>query len=250
MTKQEWENCFNNWRQPLSATEETKCGNAERMVKEALKASSDLSKWSLEVFLQGSYRNNTNVKTESDIDICVKFNESFFYTLPDGYVKESFGISDALPPKPTYKEYRQQVVNALNDKFGSQNVVPGNKAIVVTENTYRIHADVVACFEHRRYDASGNYVSGIEFTTTSGTQVTNFPVQHIESGTKKNNDSGHQYKRVARILKTINVESDGKNGYKKLPSFFIECLAWNIPNNILSLFRVCSRGGFCVAKAR
>lgn len=72
MTKAEWKNRFNQWRQPLSDTEEQKCRNAERMVKEALKADPLLANRTIEVFLQGYYENNTNVRTESDIDICVR----------------------------------------------------------------------------------------------------------------------------------------------------------------------------------
>jgi predicted nucleotidyltransferase len=231
MTKAEWESRFNQWRQPLSDTEEQKCRNAERMVREALKADPLLADRSIEVFLQGSYENNTNVKTESDIDICVRLMDVFFTHLPDGHNNASFGLVDINGP--TYNDYKLEVIAALEAKFGKGNVKPGKKAIVVEENTYRIHADVVACYEHRRYIANGTYISGVEFRSSDGRQIINFPKQHIENGRKKNIATGHQYKRVARILKTLNVELDGVNSYKKLPSFFIECLAWNVPDSIL-----------------
>ena len=232
MTKAEWENRFNQWRQPLSVTEEQKCQNAERMVKEALKADPLLANRTIEVFLQGSYENNTNVKTESDIDICVRLMDVFFTRLPEGYDNSSFGLRDA--EGPSYSDFKSEVIKALNTKFGSSNVKPGKKAIVVEENTYRIHADVVACYEHRRYLANGDYISGVEFRSVNGEQIINFPKQHIANGKAKNVATGHQYKRVARILKTLNVEMDGLNSYKKLPSFFIECLAWNVPNSVLT----------------
>lgn len=231
MTKAEWENRFNQWRQPLSDTEEQKCRNAERMVREALKADPLLADRTIEVFLQGSYENNTNVKTESDIDICVRLMDVFFTHLPDEYDNASFRLVDVNGP--TYNDYKLEVIAALGVKFGKSNVKPGKKAIVVEENTYRIHADVVACYEHRRYNANGTYISGVEFRSSDGSRIINFPKQHIENGRRKNVATGHQYKRVARILKTLNVELDGVNSYKKLPSFFIECLAWNVPNNIL-----------------
>ena len=232
MTKVEWETRFNQWRQPLSDTEEEKCQNAERMVKEALKADDLLKDRNIEVFLQGSYENNTNVRTESDIDICVRLMDVFFTHLPEGHANSSFGLIDA--EGPTYNDFKAEVIKALGVKFGEKNVKPGNKAIIVEENTYRIHADVVACYEHRRYNANGTYISGVEFRSLSGERIINFPKQHIANGVRKNVETGHQYKRVARILKTLNVEMDGVNSYKKLPSFFIECLAWNVPDNILT----------------
>lgn len=229
MTKAEWENRFNQWRQPLSATEESRCQNAERMVREALKADAALANRTIEVFLQGSYRNNTNVRTESDIDICVRLMDVFFADLPPGTDNSFFGLRNV--DNPTYSEYKDEVIKALVAKFGNSNVNPGNKAVIVEENSYRIHVDVVICFEHRSYFTSGSYNSGVEFWTLDGKKVVNFPKQHIENGILKNNVTGHQYKRVARILKTLNALMDGINSYKKLPSFFIECLAWNVSNS-------------------
>ncbi|WBO84738.1 nucleotidyltransferase domain-containing protein [Hymenobacter yonginensis] len=231
MNKSEWENRLNQWRQPLSETEEKRCANAERMVKEALKADTELAKRNIEIFLQGSYRNNTNVRTESDIDICVRLMDVFFTHLPPNSSNETFGLTDAVGPK--YADYKQEVINALVAKFGEKNVEVGKKAVVVIENSYRIHADVVICYEHRRYRENGGYYSGVEFRSTLGDKIINFPLHHIENGTTKNVATGHQYKRIARILKTLNIEMDGVSGYKRLPSFFIECLAWNVPNETL-----------------
>lgn len=188
MTKTEWENRFNQWRQPLSATEEQKCNNAERMVREAIKADSLLAGRTIEVFLQGSYENNTNVRTESDIDICVRLMDVFYTDLPSGTDNSTFGLQ--YTSDLTYDDYKAEVIQALVNKFGKGNVKPGNKAVIVEENTYRIHADVVICYEHRRYNAGGNYESGVQFYTSDGNKVINFPKHHIANGIVKNNASG------------------------------------------------------------
>ena len=72
------EDTLNNWRQQPSDTEESKLNNAERMVKEALKESDELKSKNIDVFGQGSYPNNTNVKLNSDIDINACLNDTIF----------------------------------------------------------------------------------------------------------------------------------------------------------------------------
>jgi hypothetical protein len=68
----EWEETFRRWSKPSSETEAAKMGNAEAMIRAAIRADPVLSQRTIEVFPQGSYRNNTNVKQDSDVDICVR----------------------------------------------------------------------------------------------------------------------------------------------------------------------------------
>ncbi len=67
------EDTLSNWIKPPSDSEETKLSNSERMVKKALSEDPVLSNKSIEVFGQGSYANDTNVRLNSDIDINVRY---------------------------------------------------------------------------------------------------------------------------------------------------------------------------------
>jgi hypothetical protein len=62
-----------------------------------------------------------------------------------------------------YAEFKNDAHAAMNDYFGKEHVTRGNKALDIKENTYRIAADVVPCFEHRRYAKDGTW------TTPEGT---------------------------------------------------------------------------------
>ena len=42
------------------------------------------------MFPQGSYRHKTNVRADSDVDICVRLNTTFFPDYPAGKTKEDF----------------------------------------------------------------------------------------------------------------------------------------------------------------
>jgi predicted nucleotidyltransferase len=65
---------------------QTKCDNAVRAVRKAIDCSDKLNIRSIEVFAQGSYANRTNVRKDSDIDICVLCIDTFFpdYSMSQG----------------------------------------------------------------------------------------------------------------------------------------------------------------------
>ena len=66
-----------SWRKPPSDSEETKLENSERMVRDAINSDEKLKKKSTEIFGQGSYVNNTNVRLNSDIDINIRYTDGF-----------------------------------------------------------------------------------------------------------------------------------------------------------------------------
>ena len=231
----DWEETFRNWAKPSSETEQQKCDNAERIIRQAIREDRMLSQINIEVFAQGSYRNNTNVRQDSDVDLCVILKDVFFYDLPEGKSKSDFKIHDA---SYTYAEFKNNVEIALVNKFGRKEVVRGNKAFDIHANTYRVDADVVPCFEHRRYTGQQNYdgtfyyLSGTEFRPDNGGSVINWPQQHYENGVAKNDATGNRFKYITRVLKRLRNEmaDKGITAAKPIPSYLIECLVWNVPN--------------------
>lgn len=69
--REDWSRKFDRWSVGPSTTESEKCENAERMIHDALKAHEGLKARTIKVFVQESYRNRTNVRSDSDVDICV-----------------------------------------------------------------------------------------------------------------------------------------------------------------------------------
>jgi len=152
-----------------------RCENAVRAIRAAIDQSGALNRRNIQVFLQGSYRNRTNVRQESDVDVGILCYDSFLMDLPEGYTRESFGIA---PATYTYAAFKDEVEQALVAYFGRRSVTRGNKAFDIRENTYRVDADVIACFEHRRYARDGRYESGVELIPDRGGRVINWPEQH------------------------------------------------------------------------
>src|SRR4030095_13158436 len=111
-----WEDTFVAWAKPPGQTEQTKCDNAVTAVRKAIDASSSLAKRSITVFPQGSYNNRTNVRMDSDVDICVRCTDSFFYDLPEGTAPATFGFS--TPAIYPYATFKNDVDAALRSYFG------------------------------------------------------------------------------------------------------------------------------------
>lgn len=233
----DWESILKSWSEPPGITEQTKCENSERMVKDAIKAHDRLSAMDTKTFAHGSYAVRTNVRQDSDVDICVRLNSTFYYRLPDEppNTPDLFGI---YPSDFTYAEFKKLVGEALTGKFGTGSVTPGDKAFEVHENTYRIDAHVAPTFEYRWYtgaynaDGSPHYHSGVELLPDKGGSIINWPDQTYENGVIKNTATGGRYKDAIRILKRLrnHMEDDQITAAKDIASFLIECLVWNVPD--------------------
>ncbi len=67
----DWEAQFREWAKPPGKTEQDRCDNAVSAIRNAIRASEKLRSRGVSIFAQGSYRNNTNVRKDSDVDIGV-----------------------------------------------------------------------------------------------------------------------------------------------------------------------------------
>ncbi len=209
--------------------------NAESMIRAAIRNCAVIGQRTVEVFPQGSYRNNTNVRQDSDVDICVRCMDYWFddYSLvPDLHSYEMRGA----PSSYTYAEFRNEAGAAPIRKFGADKVFRGSKAFDVHATSYRVDADVVAVLEHRRYYRNWRgeleYHSGTEFHPDNCGKIINWPNQHYAHGVAKNRETGNRFKYITRVIKRLRYRMEGDNivAAKGIPSYFIECLVYNAPN--------------------
>ena len=228
------ESTLQSWTAPLSKSEEDRAENTIKMIKSAIDANDELKTMNIEVFSQGSFANNTNVRIESDVDVCDMLKDTFHCEYPEGGKDEDYAFKSS---DFTFQQYRDLIKKALQDKFRSEYVYDGNKSLKINENTYHVQADVVPAFQLRNYyynksKTANNYVEGTWFVSKSGQQISNYPKVHIKNGIAKNNRTGYKYKKLVRIMKHIknDMVDDEKTNGEKITSFLVECLVWNIPD--------------------
>ena len=234
MSQSQWELTFATWAAPPGKVETDRCDNAVSVIKKALDTSEHLKGRPTRVFVQGSYRNRTNVRADSDVDIGIEYaGDTFFPKYPKGMTREDFGNTEG---SYNYFDFKDAVERALVDRFGRAAVVRGNKAFDITENSYRVEADVAVFFEHRRYSKDGSFLSGVELRPDRERHsIINWPEQHYSNGVGKNKITAKRYKSVVRILKKLRNKmlDEGYKSAEPLIGFFIECLVWNTPNTAL-----------------
>ena len=132
-TRRDWERVFSTWSQPPGNTEQERCDRAVRMIKGAVTADPVLSTRNVHAFTQGSYWNRTNVRQDSDVDVCVLCKDTFLYDLSPGVSElKRLGIT---PASYGFDSYKNDVGRALVNKFGRAYVRRGNKAFDVNENS-------------------------------------------------------------------------------------------------------------------
>ena len=235
----DWEAKFRRWAVGPAQTETERCERAVDAIKKAIAASRALAGRQIEVFAKGSYANRTNVRGDSDVDVAVFHQDTYFYDYPAGVTDAQTGtvLADYL-----YPTFRDETAAALVARFGAAHVRAGNKALNIHENTYRIDADAVPCFGFRqyyRYGISLYYHEGIALQPRDGSAlVTSFPKQQYANGVAKNDATGREFKRLVRIVKNLRTEmaEAGNAAATPIPSYLIESLAWNYPNELFPAY--------------
>ena len=234
-----WEAKFALWASPPSQSEQALCDNAIAAIKVAVQNSAALSAIKVKVFVQGSYRNRVNVRSDSDVDVGVMCHEYFLSQYPPNKSHSDFGNYSA---GYTFLEFKNELEIALVSHFGANAVKRGNKAFEIDENTYRINADVVPLFEFRQFWDNGSYRAGVALIPDKGSRIENYPERlfghwpntplHYENGVSKNDLTSRAYKGVARIVKCLvsDMEKAGFKSAESIPGYLCECLAYNCPN--------------------
>ena len=73
------EDTLKGWTGPSSDTEQEKQERTERMVRQAIDARAAFDDCSLNIYTKGSYANNTNVRSDSDVDIAVQCQDLTYW---------------------------------------------------------------------------------------------------------------------------------------------------------------------------
>ncbi|MFI6449635.1 hypothetical protein [Kitasatospora sp. NPDC050543] len=226
------------WKAPSTDAEAKRQDRAERMVREAIAAHEPFGdvRSDITVEAKGSYPNNTNVRFDSDVDIKVQLNDQIYYEFRDDVPVWSRAEIGSYRGRWTPALLRQEVGKALVNAFGSGVDDSHNVAFYVPPVPgSRPNVDVVPCFQYRQYLIGDltQYHSGSIVHCRDGKRIVNWPAQQLANGIAKNNNTNRQYKFVVRVLKAVENELCRLELIEAVPSYFSECLIYNVPDPIL-----------------
>lgn len=196
---------------------------------------------SLEIFLQGSYANSTNVRGDSDVDIVVMTKEVMQADISK-LSSTSKARWNALPGGTfTPSDLRQEVSRALMGYYGADRVHLKNKCIRIDGGSGTLDADVVPCLEYRNYTVpdpaslSTGYIQGVRINPLRGAPIVNYPKEHIANG-KAKNQRATNYKRSVRQVKRLRTFAVDKGFLRDgvAPGYLLECMVYNAPDAIFA----------------
>ncbi|HET9967838.1 MAG TPA: hypothetical protein VFQ68_06340 [Streptosporangiaceae bacterium] len=207
-----------------------------QMVRDTL-AGAKLDGLTYGIYPQGSYANKTNIVADSDVDLVIALRSSFY---PD---KERLSRAEIEEYARHYEEsdvtwhrFREAVVKVLRRNYWVQE---HSKCVKVSSNIIRLPADVLIALDYRYYTSFPSFVTqeftgGVQFYTSAGTEIVNYPKRHIRFCAEKNSRVGGRYRRVVRVAKNARNALAAEDGSPvkagTVPSYFLESLLWNVPD--------------------
>lgn len=197
------------------------------------------SKPQYEVYLQGSYKNDTNIRGDSDVDVVVQLNSSWqSYLSKLTELERQAYRSFTSPATYDWSAFRQDILTCLRAYYGAANVAESNKCLKLKPAPGRLPADVIVCQQYRYYfrfrsSTDQEFAEGMTFYAPSdGRWVVNYPKHHYSNGVEKNSATQRWYKPVVRVVKNAReyLVDHGLLPHNAAPSYFLECLSYNVPN--------------------
>jgi hypothetical protein len=189
-----------------------------------------------EMYVQGSYANETNIHGNSDVDLVVQMQLPFEEQIRELSREDEKRFWEKYGDTwYGWLQFRADVLARLREFFF---VHEANKCIDIRhfDSALRIPADIVPAIEYREYSGFPSadvedYEEGIFFRDRTGRPIINFPKQHLRNGQQKDANVGRRFKPTVRALKNARNRCDDFDA-AEAPSYFVECLAYNIDDEI------------------
>ena len=214
---------LNRWSRHRSGTASKQTHTAIRDALDDYSGWTDKPKY--DVFLQGSYKNDTNLSKDSDVDVVIQIQTRLDASLVSLTGRKLETEESHLR---TYKEWqsaRRQVLKALRSRFGSKAVNAARKTLKLAKGEFPASADVVITLQ---------YEGGVAlFLPDEHRWTVSYPSQHYERGLIKERSTRNRYKVTVRMLKAArnHLVQNKQLSAKTAPSYFIECMLFNVPND-------------------
>lgn len=227
------ESQLSTWSHQGSITNSSSTYESIKNCIESINWNSDVN---YEIYLQGSYKNSTNIYGNSDVDIVVEFT-SIFSSDTSSLDDIGKAVHNSLEDgKYSLQSFKDEIVLQLETSYKDL-VTVGAKSIKIKGNTSRLDADVVVCNSYKKYLANNgskylSAVKGITFLNSeTGVSIVNYPKIHYNNGVDKNvtERTNSNYKSTVRIFRNIKAHlvDNGIISSSTAPSYFVECLIYN-----------------------
>ena len=196
-------------------------------IREALAAYNWPSDFKYQVFLQGSYKNDTNLGGDSDVDVVVRLAHRLKPRIAalTGEPLQKDASHQAAHTR--WQSFRDGALKAMRARYGSA-VKSGRKTLKIPKGKIPADADLVVTL---------SYKEGIAFYLSDERRwVVSQPQQHHRRGSKKERATNKRFKGTIRMFKAARNQLVTRRVLAKedAPSYFIECLLYNVPDGLFA----------------
>jgi hypothetical protein len=209
-----------------------------------LAASSTLRFKDFEVYLQGAYQNDTNTNgSNADIDIVVQLNQAFFGDTQQLNHEQATLYNNTYPndAKYAYDRFWVEAIHSIIRLLDASTLTCGDKSVNIYNGEDQTSTNVVIALQYRKYksffgEKKQSYTLGTKFfSPRENSWIISYPKLHYVHGCVKNlaNQTNGWYKPTVRVFKNIRNKliEQGKITSNTTPSYFVECLLYNVPND-------------------
>ena len=232
------ENQLKVWAQPGTVKG---AKNTHSAIRNAL----DRHRWPESVryrtYLQGSYRNNTHLRRQSDVDVVVELtslpvrDDSLLPVSQKRLLEERFPV-----PEYGWRRFRRDVIRSIAARFGESRVREGRKTLKLVMESPRIPVDVVVAVRYLKYtEYSGRrsykHTEGLGlYLPTESRWTVSYPFIHRRNGVEKEKATNWWFRRCIRMFKNARAQlvKEGRLGPDTAPSYQMECLLYNVPDRL------------------
>ena len=213
---------LSRWCHPRSAMSSKQ---AHVSIRDVLVSDEQLSEFRHEVLLQGSYKNSTNLRKDSDVDLVVRLAYKLNPSIAALSGKRSQENASHQAAHKHWHSFRRRALRVMKNRYRDA-VTSGRKTIKLAKGELHADADLVVTL---------SYKEGIAFYLPDEKRwVVSFPQHHHQQGLKKEETTHRRFKRTVRMFKAARNRLVEKGMLTKddAPSYFIECLLYNVPDDL------------------
>lgn len=210
--------------------ETTKFKNTYNEIKDFLENSINKELYDFEIYLQGSYVNNTNIQDDSDVDIVIELKSIFSYDIENLNEDERKEFYSKFSNATIKLEEFQKHIKSLLDK-SKYHYKEKSKCLKIVSGT-SLNADLIICNSFRKYTKYPDFNKGI-YLKDNTKSIKSFPKIHKENMETKNAHA-KLFKPTVRIFKNFKIELINNHYFPKndISSYFVESLLFNVPENL------------------
>ena len=198
---------------------------AHLAIREALAAYTWPQEVTYDVFLQGSYKNDTNLSGDSDVDVVIQLASRLRPRVAALQGPELLEDASHKVALERWQSFRRHASAAMRARFGDS-VTSGRKSLKLAKGKLPASADLVVTLR---------FEEGLAFYLPDRRHwVVSYPQTHHQRGVQKEKATNNRFKRTIRMFKAARTQLIRKKliDDRLAPSYFIECMLYNVPDRL------------------